>query len=309
MSLAAVLVASALCQSYLPPEEVGTLETDLVDEASGLAISTQYADRLYHVNDSGDGPQVYVSRADGSETTTFAIEGFAPVDVEDLAYGACPDVSGNCLFVADVGDNDRARTSVTIQIVRELETYPERVVPLRTLTLNFPDAPHDLEGVALHPNGDLYLLTKEINFAELKANPAHLFRISATSWRAAARDAVLVPESLGAIDLPFLTGAYDLFGQIVTSFDIAPDGRRFLALTYENAIEFNFDLAAGPIPSTHDMIRGTDYQLIPLRKLAQAEAVAYQHDGSGFLYDTEFHEGEPAPIMQSSCRDPARDAK
>src|SRR5689334_11625551 len=121
MTLAALFVASALCQTYLPAEEVGALETDLVNEASGIAVSTAFADRLYHINDSGDGPFVFVSRRDGSGTTKFAIDGFAPQDVEDLAYGACPDADGTCLFVADVGDNDRRRESVTIQVVREQE--------------------------------------------------------------------------------------------------------------------------------------------------------------------------------------------
>ena len=50
-----------LCEAWSKPEKIGALDTEMVDEASGLAISQVHSNRLYHINDSGDGPFFYQS--------------------------------------------------------------------------------------------------------------------------------------------------------------------------------------------------------------------------------------------------------
>ena len=43
----------AVCQKWSEPEVIGSLDTNLINESSGIAISKNYNNRMYHINDSG----------------------------------------------------------------------------------------------------------------------------------------------------------------------------------------------------------------------------------------------------------------
>ena len=46
-----------LCPKWGGGKEIGQLDHTLINEASGLAVSAKFPGRLYHINDSGGGPQ------------------------------------------------------------------------------------------------------------------------------------------------------------------------------------------------------------------------------------------------------------
>ena len=291
-----------LCEKWSAGEKVGVLDHNLINEASGIAVSKEFPTRLYHVNDSGGGPYFYITTIGGKNTQKIKIEGAENIesDFEDLGIGKCLD-NKSCLFIADIGDNQEKRKSVKIFIIAEKETYGEAVKPDQTLILKYADRPHNAEGMALHPNGDIYIITKEENLKNLKAYPVHIFRIEKDLWQNSL-NGVLKLSPVGEIDIPGIAHENTVFGQIVSAFDISSDGTKFIILTFENAIEFNVDLSKSQIKPTSELKDGVDYRIIELSVLPQQESVSYLPYEKGFLYNTEYH-GFEVPILRVDCLD------
>ena len=293
---------AALCKHWSAAQNAGTLDYLQLDEASGIAVSRKIPGRLYQINDSGGGPYFYVSESDGSKTKAVRIEGFNArgSDFEDMSIGKC--LSGkSCLFIADTGDNKANRKSVRIIVIEESEKFGSSAAPLKILTLKYPDRPHNAEGVAIHPNGDIYIFTKEEDLDDMKSFPAGLYRLKKEKWENAGGEELTL-ERMGELNLPRLSGSDSSFKSVVTAFDISPDGKKFIVLTYENAYEFDIDLEATGLKPSDKLVRGKDYSVIELKPLPQQEGVSYIEEGRGFIYDSEYHMFD-APIMKVECLD------
>lgn len=298
--ISAPVSRAALCKRWSEGEKTGALDHLQIDEASGIAVSSRLPGRLYHVNDSGSGPYFYMSDLNGGKTRAVRIEGFDAVmsDFEDASIGGC--YSGkSCFFVADIGDNGKRRRFVRIIVVEEVENYGSSAVPLKILRLAYPDRPHNAEGMAIHPNGDIYIFTKEEDVDNRESFPAELYKIGKKKWENAG-DEVLKLEHTGELDLPRLGGSDSSFGSVITSFDIAPDGKTFLLLTYEDAYEFDIDLSLSGLKSSDRLVRDKDYKVIPLKSLPQQESISYVEEGRGFIYDSEYHVFD-VPIIKVEC--------
>lgn len=303
--LAACLLAAAtpaaaaeVCSAWRPAENIGQLDTSVVNEASGLDVSAQFPDRLYHNNDSGDGLRFYVSRMNGQDARTVEIEGPKPVDIEELSLGPCGD-EGQCLYLGDIGDNPARRDEVAFTIVREVENFPDKVTPLRVVRARYPDGAHNAEAFAIHPDGDLYLVTKPADRLMMNPVPAKVYRLTATQLR--ATDQVQTFEKVGEIDLPKIMGTRPFPGSIPTAMDISADGRRVILLTYMDALEIGLDLKNG-LPPFEQWAEGKDYRVVELDTLPQQEAVSWLPDETGFLYNTELTRGaQTAPIKKVAC--------
>ena len=290
--------AAQVCQAWTPSETIGRLDTSLVNEASGLEASAKFGDRLYHNNDSGDGLRFYISRLDGQGARVVEVEGAKPIDIEELSIGPCSQ-DGDCLYLGDIGDNPARRDEVVFTLVREVEDFPETVAPLRVIRARYPDGPHNAEAFAVHPSGDLYLVTKPADRVMMNPVAAQVFRLTAAQLRDPSQ--VQTFEQIGEIDLPKIMGSRPFPGSITTAMDISADGRRVFLLTYMAALELAFDLKDG-LPPNAQWEEGKDYRVVDLEILPQQEAVAWLPDASGFLYDTELTRGaQQAPIRKVAC--------
>lgn len=290
-----------LCSKWGEPKQVGVLDHNLINEASGLEVSAKYPGRLYHINDSGGGHFFYITDSKGGKTRKIRIEGEASrySDFEDISIGKCSDSS--CLFIGDIGDNKRSKKAVEIILVQESDDYTTIVKPIKRFKVIYPDGTHNAEGLAVHPNGDIFIITKEEDLKEFEAYPARIYRIPASKWEEFA-GGVITSQYLGEINLRVINPSATAYGQVVSAFDISPDGKRFIVLTYENAVEFNFDLSGSKIPPTQQLIEGKDYQVIELAPLPQQESISYGNDGKSFIYDTEYHWFK-APIFKVDCEE------
>ena len=140
-SLVLLLAAQPAGVSLLPwgeGVEVGFLDP-VINEASGLAVSARYPNRLYHINDSGDTGRFFVTNLTGTDAQSVRVLGFNPRDVEDLSIGPCGQ-EVDCLFLADIGDNDRKRSWIEIVVVRELRDFPAEVRALARCAFATPIA-------------------------------------------------------------------------------------------------------------------------------------------------------------------------
>lgn len=299
--------AAAVCKRWSAPQKVAAIDPKIINEASGLGVSRLYPGRLYHHNDSGAGPVFYVTDAAGGSLKTVTMTIPRPGDTEDMAIGRCAGAR-SCLYFGDIGDNGSSRKNgVRFNIVAENATYGETETPLRVVRANYPDGPHNTEGFAIHPNGDLYLLTKVSPpgivqvFKLTKAQLAVTDGSMQIFTEVARFDLKALMSADGARPAPPTTGLGANDRPTVTSFDISPDGKRALILTYRGAVELGFDLAK-PLPPQARWKAGRDFRVIETAVLPQAEAIAYEPGGWSFLYDSE-SPGSPAdsPIYRQTC--------
>jgi hypothetical protein len=266
--------------------EIGTLDP-LINESSGLAISRRIPNRAYRHNDSGDSGRFFVTDLAGRSVKPVNITGFKPKDLEGVGLGPC-DATTDCLFFADIGDNERKRENPELVVVREQPSFPAQVKVDYRVSLRYPDGQHDAEAIAVHPDGNVYIATKD-------PRTLQIFRLKRDQWRLGKGPQTL--ELVATWNWPALLPNSLPLGRVATSMDIAPDGKRFLLLTYVEAIEFFVDLS-GPAGAVSAARIGR----IPITTLEQQEAIAYLPDGQGFIYESERAiASRPARVMRVSC--------
>jgi hypothetical protein len=295
------LTASAqLCTQWSQPQKVGELDTDMLHEASGLVVSRQFPNRIYHHNDSGDAAVFYVTDLKGANTVRVPYATSGVLDVEDIAIGPCE--SGQCIFLGDIGDNYRERQTVEIWMVPETLDFSNAMSGAKKITLRYPDGPHNAESLAVHPiTGDVYILTKEDKHRNKKTAPARLFRLPKASLSKSSETL----QFIGEIDLWSVAHATDMYGAIATSMDISADGKRLLILTYESALEIKLEKVIGMPLISQKWVEGVDYRLLDLHGfLSQQEGIGYTPDGNSFYFDSEFKpkEGDKnSPLYKVDC--------
>jgi hypothetical protein len=254
-----------LCRQWTNAVRIGELPLP-VRESSGIAASRDYPDRLYHINDSGDAGRFFVSRLDGSDIHTVGVTGFKPRDTEALSLGPCPGPPGrSCLFIGDIGDNRRRRNAIEIIAIEEKERFDTAATPLARFTLRYPDAPHNAESMAVHPDGTLYILTKE--------HPARLYK-------ARLKPPQQTLEAVTTLD----------FGSAPTDMAMSDDGSRLIVLTYKAAAEVALTFK--------------EQRPIALRSLPQQESLTYLPRSRSFVFATERVMLLPQPIMRMECASP-----
>ncbi|QIK65242.1 hypothetical protein G7072_01825 [Nocardioides sp. HDW12B] len=135
-----------------------------IDESSGLVVQ---GDDVLTVNDSGDGPVVYVVDAGTGETvgrTTYTSD--EVVDVEALARGR-----DGSVWVGDIGDNDAVRPFVSLYRLPAV-TRGDRTVTAQRFDLVHPGGPRDAETLLVQPStGRVFVVTKGVFGGQVMAAP------------------------------------------------------------------------------------------------------------------------------------------
>ena len=225
-SLAAALALAAVTPAAAQRPAVALVDTAVLvtprlNEASGIVPSSRREGVFWTHNDSGDGPFLYAIDTAGANLGRLRIAGATTVDWEAISSGACTVSSGTCLFIADIGDNNARRPSITIYVVAEPEppTGPDDTLRFAaaedTIVLRYPDRAHDAESMTV-VGGWIYIVTKD------RTSPPQLFRTPAR----VSGPRVLAPMG----QLPVSTGL--LRGRLVNDIAATPDGRFLVARTY-----------------------------------------------------------------------------
>lgn len=253
------------------PVDIGPLEDPLIVESSGLVASRTTPGSFWTHNDSGPyDPYLFCVRADASSCGRWTIPGASATDWEDIAAGPGPVAGVSYLYVGDIGDNARQRSSVMVYVVEEpkvaddagLSTTTTTSVP-STIELTYPDGAHDAETLLVHPrSGDLYIVTKERN------SRSRVYKASAP----------LGPRVQMAKIATFRI--FDNFSER-TGGDISPDASRVVFSTYLGAYEKR---AYG---GDFDSIWKAPAIPIDMGAIKQREAIAYSLDGNGLFSTSE----------------------
>lgn len=273
-------VARALpCAAYSAPAAVSPVEGPV--ESSGLARGRADPSRFFTHDDSGGRPRLWSFAPGSTLAVEHAGEGLSFVDWEDLAAGPCTGAPGDCLFIADIGDNLAIRPFVTVHEVEE----PGDGAPLVLRASHVgrhPGGPVDAEALLVHPcTGAMDILTKS---AEGQT----------TIHRLPPGGTVESPTDMAAIGaLSFSEGATS--ARQVTGADWSPDGSFVAVRTYAAIWVFAATQGtdAGWWSSPGTALAGPDE--------AQGEAIAVGDRGA--LWTSS--EGSPMPLHLTDCASPA----
>ncbi len=266
------------CLAFGSPAAVGDVADPDLNEISGIAASRAHPGALYVHNDSGDGPRVYVlDAADASVRGTITLDGASARDWEDVAVGPGAD-GAPWVFAGDVGDNAARDGRGTPRASVFVHRFPEAavdgfgafgaaMVTPETVELVYPDRPHDCESIAMAPNGDLYLLSKE------DAGVSTLFVARAPF------DGTVTLEVVTTIDVG---GALVPGGRQTTAMDLSPGGGALLVRTYNRihlfARETGEDWAAALARASVTVRPAVE---------VQGEAIGWRADGRAFFTISE----------------------
>ena len=172
-----------------------------ITESSSLFVSTAHPGLVYTTNDSGDAPTIYVLDADnGALVGRTTLSGVDAVDVEALAGG-----TDGLLVMADIGDNDSVRDSVSVYRLPQPESG-RRTASAERVELAYVDGPRDAESALYDARtGRIFVVSKELAGASVYVTPRNVFDRSRALLRrvagapALATDATLLPGAKGAV--------------------------------------------------------------------------------------------------------------
>lgn len=212
----------------------GLLRSPRLRESSGVAPSRRYRGLLWTHNDSGDGPIIYATNAEGTDLGAYRVAGAQAVDWEDIGLGPCPGKTRTaCLYVADMGDNRERRRGGTIYIVAEPRPpggagdTAQSIPLLAALDVRYEDGSHDTEAILVSPTGDISLVTKG------RSGPILRYWIP--------RDVVLLGTArVSPRDTVPIRPLRDA-GRWVTGGAVSPSGRRAVLRTYTELYFFRLD--------------------------------------------------------------------
>lgn len=164
--LVTLVNTDAICPVVLPGTQVGSVTDSELFEISGLAASPQNPGVLWVHNDGGNDAELYALGTSGDLLGTYTLEGVSTnIDREDMAIGPGPAPGVPYLYIADTGDNNTDRNSVTIYRVPEpnREVIPSGVLTgVEELSVQYPGNPYDCETLLVDPrNGDMVLVTRD----------------------------------------------------------------------------------------------------------------------------------------------------
>jgi hypothetical protein len=163
---AVLLVGGALLAEWMRRPDIpagpcvlagGSASLPDIPESSGLAIGRRSRDVIWSHNDSGNDAVLFALDAAGTLRGRVRL----PVrtrDWEDLSAAPCP--AGDCLFIADIGDNALQRPRVDIYRVPEPAPGDTTTAAPERFVVVYPDGPHNAEAVFV-VGDSLFIITKD----------------------------------------------------------------------------------------------------------------------------------------------------
>jgi hypothetical protein len=245
-----------------------------INEASGMALSTQYPGCIWLHNDSGDKPRLFLVAPGGLTTAVVTLTGIAATDWEDMC--AFQFEGRTWLVVADTGDNagnrGNGRPGCRLWIFPEpqIELPAEGAQPIThslapsvEVWFRWPGGPRDCESVAVDAASKLILLC-----TKAKSSDAALYQLPLDLQ---TKTQVRTAELLHKLPVPY-----------ATAMDLSPDGSRLAiinplsGLLIEKSSNESWATAAAKPPT-----------ILTLPPRPQGETACFDSDGKSLLVGSE----------------------
>lgn len=298
LAIAGTAEAAPFCSEWSEESRVATLPSAL-PEASGLVASKQFPGTFYFVDDAKGSNTLFVYEEKRSAFRSVSVEGFQAVNFEAVAEGSCD--GDSCLYLGDIGDNKGRRSSIQVAVVKE-EQFGSKVRPLRVLELSYPDGAHNAESMAVAPNGDLVIVTKEKSGASevyrLAANSSSFMKSKKKEKKKKREREEEEGESGRALTLEHLGSlAFPQSGMEFSDMAFHPTEDRAVLMSHE--VVYELKMSAILRPSGKQLVEGVDFYPLNLRTLEKQEGVSY--GARGEIYWTSESDRSLAPLMKMEC--------
>jgi hypothetical protein len=223
-----------------------------VEEASGLAVSRRTPGVLWTHNDSGSDAVLFALDTAGMLRGRVRVP-IRTRDWEDVSAARCP--AGDCLYIADIGDNRQVRPRVQIFRVPEPAPGDAQTETPEVFNATYADGPHNAEALFV-AGADLFIVTRD--------RTAGVYR--ATIAPSGSRD--LVFQRIGQLGL----GA-------VTDAEAFRDGASVVVRTPHEAVFYR----------TADLMRGATrpYMRIWIEGLREPQGEGVAVDGNMLFLSSE----------------------
>jgi hypothetical protein len=261
---------SADCPKFHAGHKTGTIESNLINEASGLAASRKNPIVLWTHNDQAPAC-LYAMTTQGKHLGVYTLGGARNRDWEDIAIGPGPDPNVDYLYVGEIGDNNARHKSIKIYRVPEPQVDANQppvsvtIGSVETIELTYPEGPRNAETLMLDPlTKDLYIVTKE--------GPGRVYRAAYPQSTAGKTKLEYVAK------LPWGTA---------TGGDISPDGQMIIVRNYFSASLW-LRPKDGPLWKCFEVSECK----VPLIFESQGEAICFDANGFGY-YTTSEHKHQP----------------
>lgn len=260
------------------------INSNEINESSGLARSHRRPDLLWTHNDSGGETAVYAMTTAGSLVASVRLNGLAIInlDWEDMTSFTLEGKS--YLLVGDIGDNNAFRPTLTYYLFEEPEIDPNAPGPQRlvadvlaTYTVRLPDAPRDIESLAVDGQTQTaYMISKR------DAEPM-LYSFSLARPAPLMLQAPQLATNLGKINIPRAPADYPLAPETfnwVTTMDISANG----LAAYVGTLSHGYRYVRRPEQTWQEAFAAAP-QSIPLPAYSQIEAGAFaaERDDAVFI--------------------------
>ena len=260
---------------------------EVVREASGLAASRAHENVLWTHNDSEGGARIFAIDADGVLLGRATLVGAQNRDWEDIAVADCPrgGPEGDCVFVADIGDNRATREGVGVWVAAEPDPRVDSEQRAVFFRVHYPDGPRDAEALAVSADGRLIIVSKG------REHPIGAYRSAPLEWPA-DQTPVVELQLIGRlsdqpVDLP----------QQITGAALDRSGRTLALRSYASLQLFELD---------GDRLRALVDAPIPLDTIGepQGEGIAFGAAGRVYLVSEAGPQGIAPRLTRLRCRRP-----
>ena len=222
--------------SFSGAEEVGIVENDLINEASGLVHSIANNQMLWVHNDSGNDAELYLIDTAGRGLKAFTLGGITNRDWEDIAIGPGPEDDVNYLYVAETGDNNAIFDLKYIYRFKEPSLNgPDTITGIETIKFRYEDGKRDAECLLVDP------LTKDIYVISKREENVGIY---------------IAPYPQSTTDTLQLNKVGSLPYNNIVAGDISTDGKEIILKTYdevfywlrEPSLSIHQTLTSNPVP-------------------------------------------------------------
>lgn len=257
--------------------DLGLIENDAIDEASGLDASDINPGVLWTHNDHNDENLLFAINDRGRNLGVYRLIGAQARDWEDIALGPGPNPDLSYIYVADIGDKQLDTDIKIIYRAPEPEVDAEQspresdLFGVETIAFRYPDGAYDAETIMLDAaTKDIYIVTKSEDECRVYRAP---FPHSITD--------TTTLEFIRLIRLDKAVGG-----------DISAGTGEILIKNREFIMYWS---ASDQTQSVGELLSRTP-ELAPYTAEPQGEAVCWKSDNSGYYTLSEEEAGEPARL-------------
>ena len=252
--------------TFVTDPERFAIEPEVIDEASGLTASINFAGYLWTLQDSQSPASLYLISPDGKKIKEYPVPDAENRDWEDLTCGPGPENGRSYLYIGDIGNNNMPLSEVcTIYRLPEINDINGSFISdqIKKIQFKYPDGVRDAETLLLDPvTKDIFVISKEMS-------QAGIYRLAYPQ----STSEIITAEKVGVI--PSMTMA--------TSGSISSDGTEIMVRNYISV----FYWKKRQEQTVSETISKNYISLLSIVLEPQGEGICFDRQGTGFYTFSE----------------------